>query len=152
MLLNALYLESEGKLQNGPGYIRAGIEDGYDLLPQVATRLENRRRDWKPSFKSLKSRNNDHAKPVSRPPNRPPSIYDHRRGTDELNRLPRGQSNSNRNRSPGVTLLCQTRSFEERSDEFGVRRSRHQERYVNDEHDDLVVRDRFLTGFLQKCH
>ena len=40
VLLNALYLQSQGKLQNGPGYIRAGIEDGYDLLPQVANRLE----------------------------------------------------------------------------------------------------------------
>jgi hypothetical protein len=45
VLLNALYLQSQGKLQNGPGYIRAGIEDGYDLLPQVAHRLESRRRE-----------------------------------------------------------------------------------------------------------
>jgi biotin operon repressor len=45
VLLNAFYLQSQGKLQNGPGYIRAGIEDGYDLLPQVASRLENRRRE-----------------------------------------------------------------------------------------------------------
>ena len=45
VLLNALYLQSQGKLQNGPGYIRAGIEDGYDLLPQVANRLENRRKE-----------------------------------------------------------------------------------------------------------
>jgi hypothetical protein len=45
VLLNALYLESQGKLQNGPGYIRAGIEEGYDLLPQVADRLEGRRRE-----------------------------------------------------------------------------------------------------------
>jgi hypothetical protein len=45
VLLNALYLQSQGKLQNGPGYIRAGIEDGYDLLPQVASRLEGRRRE-----------------------------------------------------------------------------------------------------------
>ena len=45
VLLNALYLQSQGKLQNGPGYIRAGIEDGYDLLPQVATRLEVRRQE-----------------------------------------------------------------------------------------------------------
>jgi hypothetical protein len=45
VLLNALYLQSQGKLQNGPGYIRAGIEDGYDLLPQVADRLESRRRE-----------------------------------------------------------------------------------------------------------
>ena len=45
VLLNAFYLQSQGKLQNGPGYIRAGIEDGYELLPQVAHRLENRRRE-----------------------------------------------------------------------------------------------------------
>ena len=45
VLLNALYLQSQGKLQNGPGYIRAGIEDGYDLLPQVASRLETRRKE-----------------------------------------------------------------------------------------------------------
>jgi hypothetical protein len=45
VLLNAFYLQSQGKLHNGPGYIRAGIEDGYDLLPQVASRLEVRRRE-----------------------------------------------------------------------------------------------------------
>ncbi len=45
VLLNAIYLQSQGKLQNGPGYIRAGIEDGYELLPQVASRLEIRRRE-----------------------------------------------------------------------------------------------------------
>lgn len=45
VLLNALYLQSQGKLQNGPGYIRAGIEAGYELLPQVASRLESRRRE-----------------------------------------------------------------------------------------------------------
>jgi hypothetical protein len=45
VLLNAFYLQSQGKLHNGPGYIRAGIEDGYDLLPQVASRLEARRRE-----------------------------------------------------------------------------------------------------------
>jgi hypothetical protein len=45
VLLNAFYLQSQGKLQNGPGYIRAGIEDGYELLPQVAHRLESRRRE-----------------------------------------------------------------------------------------------------------
>ena len=45
VLLNALYLQSQGKLQNGPGYIRAGIEGGYELLPQVANRLEGRRKE-----------------------------------------------------------------------------------------------------------
>ena len=51
VLLNALYLQSQGKLQNGPGYIRAGIEDGYDLLPQVANRLESRRRELEAQVK-----------------------------------------------------------------------------------------------------
>ena len=54
VLLNALYLQSQGKLQNGPGYIRAGIEDGYDLLPQVASRLEIRRRDLEDQLQKLK--------------------------------------------------------------------------------------------------
>jgi hypothetical protein len=45
VLLNAFYLRSQGKLQNGAGYIRAGIEEGYELLPQVATQLETRRRE-----------------------------------------------------------------------------------------------------------
>ena len=53
VLLNALYLQSQGKLQNGPGYIRAGIEDGYDLLPQVASRLESRRRELEDQLQKL---------------------------------------------------------------------------------------------------
>lgn len=56
VLLNALYLQSQGKLQNGPGYIRAGIEDGYDLLPQVANRLEIRRRELETQLHDLHSR------------------------------------------------------------------------------------------------
>jgi hypothetical protein len=56
VLLNALYLQSQGKLQNGPGYIRAGIEDGYDLLPQVASRLENRRRELEAQLRQIQSR------------------------------------------------------------------------------------------------
>lgn len=53
VLLNAFYLQSQGKLQNGPGYIRAGIEDGYDLLPQVASRLEGRRRELEIQLQQL---------------------------------------------------------------------------------------------------
>jgi biotin operon repressor len=53
VLLNALYLQSQGKLQNGPGYIRAGIEDGYELLPQVASRLEIRRRELEEQLRKL---------------------------------------------------------------------------------------------------
>lgn len=45
ILLNALYLQTQGKLRNGPGYIRTAIEEGYELLPQVASRLEGRRRE-----------------------------------------------------------------------------------------------------------
>ncbi|WP_165231935.1 helix-turn-helix domain-containing protein [Aquisphaera insulae] len=56
VLLNALYLQSQGKLQNGAGYIRAGIEDGYDLLPQVATRLEGRRRELESQLRALETR------------------------------------------------------------------------------------------------
>jgi hypothetical protein len=43
-------------LQNGPGYIRAGIEDGYDLLPQVANRLETRRRELEVELRTLESK------------------------------------------------------------------------------------------------
>jgi AcrR family transcriptional regulator len=56
VLLNAFYLKSQGKLQNGPGYIRAGIEDGYDLLPQVANRLENRRRELEAQLRQVATR------------------------------------------------------------------------------------------------
>jgi hypothetical protein len=56
VLLNAFYLRSQGKLQNGPGYIRAGIEDGYDLLPQVATRLETRRRELEAQLRQIAAR------------------------------------------------------------------------------------------------
>lgn len=45
VLLNALFLQSQGKLQNAPGYIRSGIEAGYELLPQLAQRLEKQRKD-----------------------------------------------------------------------------------------------------------
>jgi hypothetical protein len=55
VLLNAFYLRSQGKLQNGPGYIRTGIEEGYDLLPQVATQLESRRRELQLQLRSLRT-------------------------------------------------------------------------------------------------
>lgn len=56
VLLNAFYLKSQGKLQNGPGYVRAGIEEGYELLPQVATRLEQQRRELAQQMKQKASR------------------------------------------------------------------------------------------------
>lgn len=56
VLLNALYLQSQGKLQNGPGYIRAGIEDGYELLPQVASRLEGRRRELQAKLRTIEDK------------------------------------------------------------------------------------------------
>jgi hypothetical protein len=56
VLLNAFYLQSQGKLQNGPGYIRAGIEEGYELLPQVANRLESRRRELEERLRNSASR------------------------------------------------------------------------------------------------
>jgi hypothetical protein len=55
VLLNAFYLQGQGKLQNAPGYIRAGIEDGYDLLPQVASRLEGRRRELEARLRLMES-------------------------------------------------------------------------------------------------
>ncbi len=55
VLLNAFYLQSQGKLQNGPGYIRAGIEAGYELLPQVASRLEVRRRELEAQLRRLEA-------------------------------------------------------------------------------------------------
>ncbi len=54
-MLNAFYLQSQGKLHNGPGYIRAGIEDGYDLLPQVASRLEIRRQELQDQLRQLEA-------------------------------------------------------------------------------------------------
>ena len=51
VLLNAFYLRSQGKLQNEPGYIRAGLEEGYELLPQVAIRLEQRRKELQDRLK-----------------------------------------------------------------------------------------------------
>lgn len=60
VLLNALYLQSQGKLQNGPGYIRAGIEDGYDLLPQVAHRLETRRRELEARLRKIDDEQRHH--------------------------------------------------------------------------------------------
>ncbi len=56
VLLNAFYLQSQGKLQNGPGYIRAGLEEGYELLPQVAARLEARRRELETQVKAIEAR------------------------------------------------------------------------------------------------
>ena len=53
VLLNAFYLQSQGKLQNGPGYIRAGLEGGYDLLPQVANRLESRRQELAAQLRAI---------------------------------------------------------------------------------------------------
>lgn len=56
VLLNAFYLRSQGKLQNAPGYIRAGIEDGYELLPEVASRLKLRRRELEQQMRTSEER------------------------------------------------------------------------------------------------
>jgi hypothetical protein len=66
VLLNAFYLQSQGKLQNGPGYIRAGLEDGYDLLPQVANRLESRRRELQEQLQVLARQRGQHAQQQQR--------------------------------------------------------------------------------------
>jgi hypothetical protein len=56
VLLNAFYLERQGRLQNGAGYIRAGIEEGYELLPQVANHLESRRRQLQIELDAIRDR------------------------------------------------------------------------------------------------
>jgi hypothetical protein len=66
VLLNAFYLQSQGKLQNGPGYIRAGIEDGYDLLPQVAHRLESRRRELEDRLRTLAAKRERQREEIAR--------------------------------------------------------------------------------------
>lgn len=43
--LNALYLRAQGKLVNPSGYIRAGVNERYTLMPQVAERVNRLRRD-----------------------------------------------------------------------------------------------------------
>ncbi len=58
VVLNAMFLKSQGKLQNAPGYIRAGIEAGYDLLPQVVQRLEKQRRELAEEQKEVEARRN----------------------------------------------------------------------------------------------
>jgi DNA-binding transcriptional regulator YhcF (GntR family) len=60
VLLNAFYLQSQGKLQNGPGYIRAGLEGGYDLLPQVANRLESRRQELAAQLRAIEVQRQRH--------------------------------------------------------------------------------------------
>jgi hypothetical protein len=59
VLLNAFYLQSQGKLQNGPGYIRAAIEDGYELLPAVANRLELRRKELEDHLRIASAKEQD---------------------------------------------------------------------------------------------
>lgn len=43
--LNAIYLRAQGKLVNPSGYIRAGVNERYALMPQVAERINRLRRD-----------------------------------------------------------------------------------------------------------
>lgn len=66
VLLNAFYLQSQGKLQNGPGYIRAGLEDGYDLLPQVANKLETRRRELESRLRTVETQREQRREEESR--------------------------------------------------------------------------------------
>ena len=72
VLLNAFYLQSQGKLQNGPGYIRAGIEDGYDLLPQVASRLEIRRLELAEQLRKLEGQQRQSCEAQEKLPSRLP--------------------------------------------------------------------------------
>ncbi|MFO0956503.1 MAG: helix-turn-helix domain-containing protein [Isosphaeraceae bacterium] len=56
VLLNAIYLKSQGRLQNAPGYIRAGIEEGYALLPEVESRLKLRQRELEEQVRRTRER------------------------------------------------------------------------------------------------
>jgi hypothetical protein len=88
VLLNALYLQSEGKLQNGPGYIRAGIEDGYDLLPQVASRLETRRREMEAQLRKNEAQEKQTREAREQAAEQAAISYVlERLGAEELNRL-----------------------------------------------------------------
>jgi len=42
-VLNVMYLDKLKKLQNAPGYLRMALEKGYELLPQMAQKIEKRR-------------------------------------------------------------------------------------------------------------
>ena len=44
-ILNMIYLQKQGRLQNAPGYIRTAMEKNYEILPQVASKLEQRRKE-----------------------------------------------------------------------------------------------------------
>ncbi len=117
VLLNALYLQSEGKLQNGPGYIRAGIEDGYDLLPQVASRLENRRREMEAQLRKIEAQQQASARgDASKPPNKPPSpMFSSGLAPKSSTGWSSRQSAFSPSRSSDVTPRCQTRSCAARS-------------------------------------
>jgi hypothetical protein len=88
VLLNALYLQSQGKLQNGPGYIRAGIEDGYDLLPQVASRLEIRRLELAEQLRKLEAQQRQSSEARAQAAEQAAITYVlERLGPEELDRL-----------------------------------------------------------------
>ncbi len=42
-ILNVMYLDKSKKLQNAAGYLRMALEKGYELLPQMAQKIEKRR-------------------------------------------------------------------------------------------------------------
>ena len=71
VLLNALYLQSQGKLQNGPGYIRAGIEDGYELCLKLPADSKSGDASWKINFKSSRPNSSKRLKLASKPMNKP---------------------------------------------------------------------------------
>lgn len=41
VLLNVRHLKDAGRLENGPGYVQAGLKNRYELLPKVAERVES---------------------------------------------------------------------------------------------------------------
>ena len=49
VLLNAFYLQSQGKLQNGPGYIRAGSRTATTCFPRSPTAWKDAAASWRSS-------------------------------------------------------------------------------------------------------
>lgn len=88
VLLNAFYLRSQGKLQNAPGYIRAGIEDGYDLLPEVANRLKLRHRELEQQLRMSEGRRDRIRQEAARAAEEAAiEVFLNNLSTDELQRL-----------------------------------------------------------------
>ena len=73
VLLNAFYLQSQGKLQNGPGYIRAGSRTATTSCPRSPAGSRTAAASWKPSSGRSPPGSSRPARSTSKPPSKPPS-------------------------------------------------------------------------------